>query len=137
MRRNNRPFLVLVILFSVCTATAYSQNILATFKLSLSATLEQTLAPQSIDLDKLTQVPDSMVSLVEIKDGKKVPIAAQIQKKEKRFLYWMVVSDKQKKSVHEYAIIEKLNASVTEPAGSNVTKANGSITLIGRMGNRC
>jgi hypothetical protein len=129
MRRNNRPFLVLVILFSVCTATAYSQNILATFKLSLSATLEQTLAPQSIDLDKLTQVPDSMVSLVEIKDGKKVPIAAQIQKKEKRFLYWMVVSDKQKKSVHEYAIIEKLNASVTEPAGSNVTKANGSITL--------
>jgi hypothetical protein len=54
--------------------------------------LNKLLAPQSIDLDKLTQAPDSMIALVEIKDGKKLPIAAQIEKKGKRFLHWMAYS---------------------------------------------
>ncbi|MDB5211691.1 MAG: hypothetical protein JWQ30_2518 [Sediminibacterium sp.] len=80
MRRINHPFIVLVILFSVYAATGYSQNIPASLKLTISATLEQTLAPQSIDLIKLTQAPDSMIALVEIKDGKKRPIAAQVEK---------------------------------------------------------
>lgn len=94
MRRISHPFIVVVILFSVYTAApCYSQNILASFKHTISATLEQTLAPQSVDLDKLTQAPDSMLSLVEMKDGKKLPIAAQIEKKGRRFLHWMVVAD--------------------------------------------
>ncbi|MES2332143.1 MAG: hypothetical protein V4539_21215 [Bacteroidota bacterium] len=80
MRRINHPFIVLVIFFSVYTATGHSQNILAACKPTISATLEQIVAPQSIDLIKLTQAPDSMISVVDIKDDKKRPIAAQVEK---------------------------------------------------------
>lgn len=128
MRRINPPFVVLLILFCVYTTAGHSQKILASFKLTISATLEQTLAPQSIALDGLTQAPDSMIALVEIRDGKKLPIAAQIQKKGKRFLHWMAASGKQKKSVHEYAIIEWNNGSLRTTA-SNVSRANGNLTL--------
>ncbi len=82
MRSSRHNFFVWAIIFSTIAVKGYSQNILASFKLTVTASVEQTAAPQSIDLDVLTQVPDSVIALVEIKDGKKHPIAAQIEKKE-------------------------------------------------------
>lgn len=43
-------------------------------------------ALQSIDTDILAQVPDSVITPIEIKDDQKLPKAAQIEKKEKNFL---------------------------------------------------
>lgn len=124
MRRNKHGLLVLVIVFSTFYSKGFSQNILASFKLVINA--GQTAAPQWIDLDKLTSAPDSVITLVEIVDGKKQQIAAQIERKEKRFLNWMVKPGKTQQSVHEYQLVADVNHTI--PAG-NITKENGNIII--------
>ncbi len=76
MRRIHHPFIVLVILFSVYVTRSYSQNIPALCRLTISDIPDQTAAPQS-------QVSDRIFTLIEVKDGQKLPIAAQIEKKGK------------------------------------------------------
>jgi hypothetical protein len=130
MRRNLHNFFVWTIIFSTITAKGYSQHILASFKLTVSATAEQTAAPQSIDLDGLTQAPDSGIVLVELKDGKKQPIAAQIEKKGRRYLHWMVLSGREKRSVHTYEIIEVKAPGLPDGIPSvNFVKDNTSLLL--------
>ncbi|WP_285054446.1 PmoA family protein [Pedobacter ginsengisoli] len=46
--------------------------------------------PLSIQLDKITYLPDSVISLVEVKNGRRVPVACQIENKGQRILYWML-----------------------------------------------
>lgn len=124
MRRNKHNLLVLVIVFSAFVLKGFSQKILASFKLVINNA--QTAAPQWIDLDKLTKAPDSLITLVEITDGKKQRIAAQIERKNKRLLNWMVTAAGSKKTVHAYQLIEQ--ASHALPSG-NVTKENGNIII--------
>ena len=81
MRRIHHRFIALVILFCVYTANGYSENIPATCKLTITASPDQIASPLSIELGGLTQAPDTVIGPVEIKDGKKLPIAAQAGKK--------------------------------------------------------
>lgn len=46
--------------------------------------------PISIQLDKITYLPDSMIRLVEVKNSKRIPVAYQIENKGQRILYWIL-----------------------------------------------
>ncbi len=96
MRRTRHIFFVWAIIFSTIAVKGYSQNILVSFKLTVTASVEQTAAPQSIDLDGLTQTLDSVIALVEVKDGKKHPIAAQAEKKGSHIHHLYVNKDQER-----------------------------------------
>jgi hypothetical protein len=96
MRRIHHRFIVLVILFCVYTANGFSQNIFVTFKLTIPASPDQMASPQSIELDGLIQAADPVIGPVDIKDDKKLPIAAQTPKKGMCYLYRIMLSAKQK-----------------------------------------
>lgn len=49
--------------------------------------------PVSIQLDKITYLPDSVISLVEVKNNKRIPVAYQIENKGQRTLYWILKQD--------------------------------------------
>jgi hypothetical protein len=46
--------------------------------------------PLSVQLDKMTYLPDSVISLVEVKKGRRIPVAYQIENKGQRVLYWIL-----------------------------------------------
>lgn len=125
MRRKKHNLLLPVIVFSILFTKGYSQHVLASFQLTIPTTIGNTMAPQSIDLDKLTKAPDSVITLVEIKDGIKHTIAAQIEKNTQRILHWMVYTGTQK-SIHTYQIIQQF--SVPEEKVT-LQKINGSMLI--------
>jgi hypothetical protein len=46
--------------------------------------------PVSADLDALTFLADSTLSLVELRDGKRVPVPYQVETTDRRMLHWLV-----------------------------------------------
>jgi hypothetical protein len=67
----------------------YGQKI-ATFEVDLSKETYGISVPVSIDLDAITFVSDSELTLVEIRDNNKMPVPFQIEQGNCRTLYWMV-----------------------------------------------
>lgn len=95
--------------FPIFLVNKHPQDILEFFKLTVSGPSSKNAAPQSIDFDALTQAQNSIIPLVELKDGKKQALAAPIGKKESRYMHCMELSEENKKSTHLYAIIQKNN----------------------------
>lgn len=46
--------------------------------------------PASVKLDEITLLPDSVISLVEVADGKRMRVACQIENRGERVLYWLI-----------------------------------------------
>jgi hypothetical protein len=127
MRRIYQRFFVVVILLASHTVAVHAQRVIASFKLSLNVSPQHLAVPQSIDLDQITQSPDSVIALAEMIDGKMQPIAAQVEKKGKRLLWFMATSSGSKKEVHEYVVIEK-NEHPSHASG-NITKDNKGLLI--------
>jgi len=49
--------------------------------------------PLSVNLDEITLLPENEISLVEVMNNKRTPIAYQIENKGQRILYWIVKQD--------------------------------------------
>ena len=96
------PISFFVAIFWIFGTAAFAQRI-ATFEVDLSKPTSGLQLPAKADLDGVTSLPDSVLSLVEVQGNKRTSVPFQIENKEHRALYWMVNSnnDKTKKRIYE------------------------------------
>jgi Methane oxygenase PmoA len=80
---------LIVILFCMNTVIGSAQTI-ARFQVTLSKPANGLDIPASINLDEITFVADSSLSLMEIQGNKKVPIPFQVVQGDQRSLHWMI-----------------------------------------------
>jgi hypothetical protein len=100
----NKMYLPVALFWALSTA-AYSQTI-ARFSVALPKPGSGLELPTSIDLDRLTFLPDSAISLVEVQGAKRVTVPFQIQDNgQQRTMYWQVLGDSQK--TRSYEIVKK------------------------------
>jgi len=81
--------------FAVCFSmlTVANAQRIATMEVIQQKQNQSLDIPVSIQLDKITYLPDSVISLVEVKNNKRIPVAYQIENKGQRTLYWMMKQD--------------------------------------------
>jgi hypothetical protein len=102
------------ILFLVLLCGARAQRI-ATFSVDMSRAASGIDMPVSVNLDEVTFMPDSVLTLSEVVGGKKQSVPFQIEAGEHRVLYWVVKSGTAKKRTFEL--------SKGTPAASNAVSA--------------
>jgi len=106
-------------------STKVSAQVIA--KLSVHAVENSVAVPVYIDLDQLTNEPDSNLILLEITSGGKIPVAFQAEKNYHRFLWWMLEKGSgKKKRVFE---LVKQQASVAGKQSIHLVDENGAITI--------
>src|SRR5688572_24942084 len=94
-------FLFVLVLTSACLVTAYGQKI-ATLEIELAAAAQGLDVPVQTNLDAITFLSDTLLNLVEVQGGKKVPVKFQIESGAVRTLHWIVTpNDKVKKYSYE------------------------------------
>ncbi len=84
-----------IVAFAACFSmlTMASAQRIATLEVAPQQQNQSLDIPVSIQLDKITYLPDSVISLVEVKNNKRIPVAYQIENKGQRTLYWMMKQD--------------------------------------------
>jgi hypothetical protein len=91
--------------------------------------------PVDVNLDAITFLPDSMINLVEVRGGKKIPVPCQVENRGTRFLYWLITQDENSplKRVYELVNGPRLTAeekvSVEAKDGALVISANNNNLL--------
>jgi Methane oxygenase PmoA len=96
-------FLFVLVIASACLVTAQGQKI-ATLEIELATSAQGLDVPVQTNLDAITFLSDTLLSLVEVQGSKKVPVKFQIEAGYVRTLHWIVKpSDKIKKYVYELA----------------------------------
>jgi hypothetical protein len=70
--------------------------------------------PVSVDLDAITFLPDSVLTLNEVADGKHIPVSYQIDNSGKRMLYWLI---KTKENQDKKRVFELSKGIATASAG--------------------
>jgi hypothetical protein len=76
---------------------------LATLEVELTSPMNGLQVPTKVDLDQITLLHDSVLSLMEVQGAKRIAVPYQIDNKEIRMLYWLVNAQngKEKKRVYE------------------------------------
>lgn len=91
--------LVTVVLF--LTVSIVSAQKIASLTVTLTNSSVSSSVPASVSLDKITLLPDSMISLFEITDGDRRPVAYQIDNGQERTMYWLISPGKKGQRVFE------------------------------------
>src|SRR5688572_30081240 len=94
-----RISLTIALLVGICLHN-HAQKI-ATFEVSLPVSANKINIPVSVNLDTVTYLSDSSLSLVEIVNGKATAIPFQVQQADHRMLYWTVNADIRKKYTYQ------------------------------------
>jgi len=79
----------LIIIISLLSATCYTQK-LASFEVNLPGEITGLDIPVSIDLNDITYLPDTLLSLFEITGNKRVEVPFQVEQGDPRKLYWVI-----------------------------------------------
>lgn len=83
--------------------------------------------PVRLNLDQITLLPDSVISLVEVIGGEKINIDYQIENRASRVIYWMI---RQAEGTSQKRIFELVKAAPLSPASPiNAVDKNGSLTI--------
>jgi hypothetical protein len=82
---------------------------LASFEVTLAHPLNGVAAPAFLNLDELTFLSDSALSLVETVNNQTRPVPFQIKNNANRTLYWQIPAGDQKK--HQYRLINTMAPS--------------------------
>ena len=118
--------LLLCLCFAGAAIFSYAQKI-AGFEISLKP--PHTLsAPASINLDEITFLHDSVLTLVEVTGNKRTPVAYQIQNNNHRTLHWLVEPGKGK---HVYELVKSKASN-----NSRVNAKMDNVALIIQSGNK-
>ena len=114
-----------LLIFLSTTMSSYGQTI-ATLEVKLNDGPGTGLqVPVHFMLDRITQLPDSTLALVEVQGKKKVPVVFQLEENPDRKITWLVSDNAQK---HIYELIKRPTAHHNKPLISAV-KEDGSLTL--------
>lgn len=115
--------------FIVLTAAAFqaSAQKLATLEVSLNRETAGTAVPISVNLDEITLLSQSELSLVEVKRNQRTPVSYQVENRGQRVLYWMV---QQNSGDPEKRVFELVQAKPEAPADSvRVQKVNNALVI--------
>jgi hypothetical protein len=131
MKQIHPVFYLWALFFPIFSVSAHPQNTLDFFKLTVPGTSSKNAATQLIGFDVLTQAPNSVVPLIELKDGKNQALAAPAGKKGSCYMHCMKLPGESKKSTHLYTIIEKNNSAVADnmPADNAIKNNHQSIII--------
>lgn len=80
---------LIVLLMTISSSPAQK---LATLEIELAKEVAGTDIPIHVNLDDITLLPDTSVSMVEVTGNKRLPVAYQIENKGRRILYWMITN---------------------------------------------
>jgi Family of unknown function (DUF6807) len=127
-------FLLLTVCCGFVFVNGYAQRI-ATFEVELSNASSGLEVPVRTDLDAITFLSDTALSLVEIQGDKKSPVPFQIENGEQRILYWLIKPDN-RSGKHVFELLkgkpEKWRNSIqTKAADGLMTIYAGDRKLLG------
>jgi hypothetical protein len=103
---------------------AHSQKI-ATFEVQLPTATSGVAMPASINLDEITFLPDSVLSLVEVIESRSRPVPYQIRNDGSRMLYWSI-SDPGTQKKRRYQLVKTAPYPAT---GMTVKNEDGALTI--------
>lgn len=91
----------LITFFTICIISSAQK--IATFELQLPFATNGLDVPVSINLDEVTFIADSSLSLMEVRGNKSVPVPFQVSEEQHRILSWLVntKNDQQKKRIFQ------------------------------------
>jgi hypothetical protein len=115
-----------VVFFCFLSLNSYGQKI-ATFEVDLSKETYGIYVPVCINLDAVTFVSDTVLTLVEIRDNHKLPVAFQIEQGTHRTLHWMVKPESGNGGKHIFELIKSTPGQVKEEVMA--TAKDGTLTL--------
>lgn len=121
----NQPKLSLFILFTLLTVSSYAQKI-GTLEVTLAKPTNNLAVPVKTNLDAITFLPDSSLTLVEVQGSKRLTIPYQIESGAERFLHWIIEPASAKAGKHVYELIKAPNKK------GNTIKVNntqGTLTI--------
>lgn len=125
MCRTLETGLSLIVLLLIAS-TSQGQK-LATLEVEPVKSTAGTDVPVHVNLDQITLLPDSMVSLVEIIGGKKVNTCYQIENKGSRIMYWII---RENGGAATKRVFELIKASPSVPGVHiNALKNDGFLTI--------
>jgi Methane oxygenase PmoA len=113
-------------------ASGFAQK-LATLEVELASPTIGLSVPLKIELDAVTFLPDSVLSLEEVRGNKKIPVAYQIENEGSRTLHWMIRPDKVGKRVFELVkVTKRSNADIVfvKAADGTLTFQSGNKNLL-------
>jgi hypothetical protein len=93
------------IMFCLLGFTCYSQKI-ATLEVSLPKPAYGLDIPVSTDLDAITYIPDTLLSLIEINGKNRTAIPFQIVPGNRRTLHWIVTDEADSVEKHVYELVK-------------------------------
>jgi hypothetical protein len=131
MNRTSK-FMVCFIIFLMTGAAVYAQKI-ATLELNVKKENQGTDLPVSIQLDKITFLPDSLISLVEVKNNIRRPVAYQLENKGERVLYWIVKPEESKSGKRIFELIRA--APIKNINTIKTVTDDGSLTIVANQKN--
>ena len=102
----------------------YAQKKISAFEIDLPVPTNGIEVPVSVDLDRITNVADSSLSLVLVKGSERISVPFQISEDQPRKMHWMAKSDGDKKIVFE---LQKKKHSPF--ASIEATKNDGELTI--------
>jgi hypothetical protein len=116
--------------FFLCLVLALSTlgQRIASIEIEITKPLNGLVSPAQIDLDGITFLPDSMLSLVLIKGTKRISVPIQIYTNNHRYLTWLIQTEngKEKKLMFELIRSPDKN-SITNSV--NAVVDNGALTI--------
>ena len=92
--------IILFFLFSSLFSISKAQTI-ANFEVNLPKPTQGLAVPASVNLDEISFLPDSVISLVEVQGNKKTPVPFQIKQETHRILYWQITDASLTKHLYE------------------------------------
>ena len=75
-------------------------------EVELTKPLNGLEVPAKINLDAVTSLSESTISLVEVQGTTRIPVPFQIENKESRTLYWMVNAENDKIKKRTYELVK-------------------------------
>jgi len=99
--------------FCLAGGSSSAQHI-ATLEVELSRPANGLSIPAVIDLDPITFIADSALSLLEVKNGRSVPIPFQIEQGPNRRLHWMVNTDQAASGKAVFELVKKRPGAFAE-----------------------
>ncbi len=118
------------LLFCVIVCSFAQAQKITTFEVQVEKPASGLSIPAKADLDAVTFLPDSVLSLVEVRGKNRIPVAYQVEFTDRRLLHWLVEPATGTKRVYE--LIQKAPAANT----TYIAAANDSGALTIRSDNR-
>lgn len=120
-----KPLLIMFTAFCIFSSL-YAQKI-AELHVPLTGRSLGVAIPVHINLDEITFLPESEISLIEIRGKERIEIPYQIENRGQRILYWLIQEDGKALNKRTYELIKAAPQPVE--TGVNVSKKHGKLVI--------